>query len=111
MNNFKDIIERLRSLGFEAQAVESDQSRPRYPGPSEDYAELSEKEFRKVIDAIDDIEILEGLANRRKWLSTTKIKKWSDIQRQIIIERKFVIEAKRNGKVRRGKARTANARV
>ena len=110
MNNFKDIIERLRSLGFEAQAVESDQSRPRYPGPSEDYADLSEKEFRKVIDAIDDLEVLEGLANRRKWLRATKIKKWSDIQRKIIIERKFVIEAK-NERERRGKARPSNARV
>jgi hypothetical protein len=112
MNNIKDIVERLRSLGFEARAVECSPARPSSIGPSMDYADLSEKEFRRVISKVDDLATLEGIANRSKFLKTKKLKKWSEVQRSIILEQKFKLEAKTKIDTRRrGKARTANAGV
>lgn len=95
MNKFNNSIERLVSLG-----------------PTKDYADLSEKEFRRVISQVDDIRTLEGIANRRKILNAKQLKKWSEVQRSIILEQKFIIEAKTKGDTRRrGKARATNVNV
>ena len=94
MKEIKDIVERLRALGFEAKINNTEVRRPASPGPSLDYAELSEKEFRRVVSRIDDINILAGMANRRKLLSAPWLKKYSPVQRSIILERKFQLEQK-----------------
>ena len=95
MNKFNNSIERLSSLGF-----------------TKDYADLSEKEFRRVISQVNDIRTLEGIANRRKILNANQLKKWSEVQRSIILEQKFIIEAKTKVDTgRRGKARATNVNV
>jgi len=95
MNKIKHNVERLRSLGS-----------------LKDYADLSEKEFRRVISQVEDIRILEGIANRRSYLNAKQLKKWSEVQRSIILEQKFIIEAKTKVDTgRRGKARPSNVNV
>lgn len=108
MKEFKDIVERLRALGFEAKINETEIQRPANLGPAKDYAELDEKEFRRVIDRVDDLETLAGIANRRKILGIISLKKYSPVQRSIIMERKLKLEQRdrlRNGPKGRAKAR------
>ena len=81
-------------------------------GSSKDYADLSEKEFRRVISQVENIRILEGIANRRSYLNAKQLKKWSEVQRSIILEHKFKLEAeKKIDTRRRGKARPSNVNV
>ena len=95
MNKFNNSIERLSSLGS-----------------TKDYADLSEKEFRQVISQVNDIRILEGIANRRTYLNAKQLKKWSEVQRSIILEQKFKLEAETKVDTRRrGKARPSNVNV
>jgi len=106
MKELKDVVERLRALGFEARINTTEATQPASPGPSLDYAELPEKEFRRVVSRIDDINVLAGMANRRKLLSAPWLKKYSPIQRSIIMERKFALEQKDKANVTRGRKKT-----
>ena len=57
-----------------------------------DYAELTEKQFASALADITDYEELSGLANRRKILNAPQLTRWSERQREQIIERKFELQ-------------------
>ena len=58
---------------------------------SKDYAEMSEREFTQMLSGITDLQILEGIANRRKILNAPQLKKYTQWQRDLIIQRKWEI--------------------
>lgn len=62
-----------------------------------DYALLGEKDFSAALQGISDLGELEGLANRRKILNAPQLLRWSERQREQIIERKFELQ-KENAK-------------
>lgn len=51
---------------------------------SKDYAEMTEKEFARVLQEITTEEELEAVANRRKHLQAPHLKKWSPWQKAAI---------------------------
>jgi len=63
------------------------------PERVQDYATLGEKDFQRVVNEYHSLAELEGLANRRKILNAPQLPKWSAVQREIIIQRKFELEA------------------
>jgi len=63
------------------------------PERVQDYATLGEKDFQFVVNEYHSLAELEGLANRRKILNAPQLAKWSAVQREIIIRRKFELEA------------------
>ena len=63
------------------------------PDKVQDYASLGEKDFQLVVNEYHSLAELEGLANRRKILNAPQLAKWNAIQREIIIRRKFELEA------------------
>ena len=62
------------------------------PQKVQDYAFLGEKDFQTVVNEYHSLAELEGLANRRKILNAPQLQKWSAVQREIIIQRKFELE-------------------
>ena len=62
------------------------------PDKVQDYATLGEKDFQLVVNEYHSLAELEGLANRRKILNAPQLQKWSAVQREIIIQRKFELE-------------------
>ncbi len=62
------------------------------PQKVQDYATLGEKDFQTVVNEYHSLAELEGLANRRKILNAPQLQKWSAVQREIIIRRKFELE-------------------
>ena len=62
------------------------------PQKVQDYATLGEKDFQRVVNEYHSLAELEGLANRRKILNAPQLQKWSAVQREIIIQRKFELE-------------------
>ena len=63
------------------------------PDKVQDYATLGEKDFQRVVNEYHSLAELEGLANRRRILNAPQLQKWSAVQREIIIQRKFELEA------------------
>ena len=63
------------------------------PQKVQDYATLGEKDFERVVNEYHSLAELEGLANRRRILNAPQLAKWSAVQREIIIQRKFELEA------------------
>ena len=63
-----------------------------------DYASLNEKDFYTALQRISNLAELQGLANRRKILNAPQLARWSEVQRQQIIERKFELQAKESRK-------------
>ena len=63
------------------------------PDKVQDYATLGEKDFQTVVNEYHSLAELEGLANRRKILNAPQLQKWNAVQREIIIQRKFELEA------------------
>ena len=57
-----------------------------------DYSLLSEKQFLTVLNGIDCLLELEGLANRRRILNAPGLPRWTDIQRGMIVQRKLELE-------------------
>jgi len=57
-----------------------------------DYASLNEKDFSAALQGISNLGELEGLANRRKILNAPQLTRWSERQREQIIERKFELQ-------------------
>ena len=58
---------------------------------SKDYADMSEREFTQMLAGITDLLLLEGIANRRKILNAPQLKKYTQWQRDLIIQRKWEI--------------------
>lgn len=88
MSQLENIVERLRALGYEADVIPaSDFTR----NPVQDYADLSEREFKKVLDKITTLSELQGMANRRRYLQVN-LKKYSQWQIDLIKRRKWELE-------------------
>jgi len=61
------------------------------PTMAKDYADMAEKEFSAMLATISDLGELEGIANRRKILNAPQLKRYSQWQRDLIIQRKWEI--------------------
>jgi len=59
--------------------------------PSQDWADLGEKDFEKALQKITSVEELSGVANRRRILRHD-FKQWSEVQKSLILNRKFILE-------------------
>ena len=57
-----------------------------------DWSELEEKEFGLVLAKIETREELEGAANRKKFLNAPQLPTWSQVQIQMIKQRKWELE-------------------
>ena len=62
--------------------------------PTVDWADLGEKDFELALQTITTVEELSGVANRRRVLNHD-FKKWSEVQKSLILSRKFVLENKK----------------
>ena len=58
---------------------------------AQDFADMTEKEFSEMLATISDLGELEGVANRRKILNAPHLKRYSQWQRDLIIQRKWEI--------------------
>ena len=58
---------------------------------AKDFADMTEKEFSAMLATISDLCELEGIANRRKILNAPQLKRYSQWQRDLIIQRKWEI--------------------
>jgi len=58
---------------------------------SKDYAAMNEKEFARILQEIHTEEELEAVANRRKYLQASHLKKWTPWQRSAIRRRLWEI--------------------
>ena len=54
-----------------------------------DAADLSEKDFSKLLKTITDLQELQGFANRRAVLNAPQLQKWKPWQRELILQRKW----------------------
>jgi hypothetical protein len=61
------------------------------PAMAKDFADMTEKEFSAMLATIFDLGELEGIANRRKILNAPQLKRYSQWQRDLIIQRKWEI--------------------
>jgi len=61
------------------------------PVMAKDFADMTEKEFSAMLATISDLGELEGIANRRKILNAPQLKRYSQWQRDLIIQRKWEI--------------------
>ena len=61
------------------------------PAMAKDFADMIEKEFSAMLATISDLGELEGIANRRKILNAPQLKRYSQWQRDLIIQRKWEI--------------------
>ena len=61
------------------------------PAMAKDFADMTEKEFSAMLATISDLGELEGIANRRKILNAPQLKRYSQWQRDLIIQRKWEI--------------------
>lgn len=59
-----------------------------------DYAELNNKDFSDMLEEINDLTLLAGIANRRKVLNAPNLKRYSKDQRNLILSRKYEIQRK-----------------
>jgi hypothetical protein len=57
-----------------------------------DAADLNERDFTELVNAISDLGELEGFANRRSILNAPDLKRWSVMQRDIILARKWKLQ-------------------
>ena len=80
---------RVARIGI-AMMTEEDLKRLDWKAP--DYAEMSEKDFLKLMKAVTDLVELEAIANRKKHLNCRKLKDWDHFQRQAILQRKWELQ-------------------
>jgi len=57
-----------------------------------DYTQLNEREFVQALKSYTDLEELEGLANRRRFLNSPQLQRWLPWQREQILQRKWELE-------------------
>lgn len=57
-----------------------------------DWSDLDENEFYQALQTVRSIAELEGVANRRRVLRNPNLSTWSDVQKQIILQRKYELE-------------------
>ena len=61
------------------------------PAMAKDFADMTEQEFTAMLATIPNLGELEGIANRRKILNAPQLKRYSQWQRDLIIQRKWEI--------------------
>ena len=59
---------------------------------SADYSKLGEKEFYAALKQYNSLQELDGLANRRRHLNALDLPRWSAVQREMILRRKWELE-------------------
>ena len=59
---------------------------------SQDYADLNERDFIRMLNEVTDLAELEGVANRRKILNAPQLNKYSRWQRDLIMQKKWELE-------------------
>lgn len=91
-----NILAQLRGLGFEA--TWHDREPRKLGGIAEDFADLSDQDFERMLNKVNSLEQLAGIANRRKLLRAPWVKRYSEAQRQMIVSRKLELQNKRKGK-------------
>ena len=89
----------LRGFGFAAKAALRKKQK-RKLGPFKDFADLSVEQLRAALRSITSLDELEGLANRKRYLSAQHLRGWSDAQVKIILERKAEIISAQRSKAR-----------
>lgn len=57
-----------------------------------DWSDLDENEFYQALQTVKSLAELEGVANRRRVLQNPNLSTWSDVQKQIILQRKYELE-------------------
>jgi len=87
------LFSELRRLGFEAHYSEHE---PHDLGKvfPDDYSTLSEKDFETMLAGVQDLQALEGIANRRRILGLRFLQQYSPAQIDLIKARKWQIENK-----------------
>ena len=61
------------------------------PYLAKDYADMTEREFTQMLAEVTDLRVLEGIANRRKLLNAPQLKRYTQWQRDLILQRKWEI--------------------
>ena len=61
------------------------------PAMAKDFADMTEQEFTAMLATIPNLGELKGIANRRKILNAPQLKRYSQWQRDLIIQRKWEI--------------------
>ena len=61
------------------------------PAMAKDFTDMTEQEFTAMLATIPNLGELEGIANRRKILNAPQLKRYSQWQRDLIIQRKWEI--------------------
>ena len=89
----------LRGFGL-AASVALRKKQKRKLNPSQDFADLSAEQLRGALRSISSLEELEGLANRKRYLSADHLRGWSAEQVKIIMERK--VELSTRAEIERG---------
>ena len=56
--------------------------------------EANLKDFSDMLEQINDLTLLAGIANRRKVLNAPELKRYSDEQRKLILSRKYELQRK-----------------
>lgn len=59
---------------------------------SADYSKLGEKEFYAALRQYNSLQELDGLANRRRHLRAPHLTRWSAVQREMILQRKWELQ-------------------
>ena len=95
MEKLNDILSKIRALGFEARFIPANSEQARgitvNPALGSDFAELSERDFERVLKKCSTIQELEGIANRRRTLGVN-LKRWNAWQIAAIKSRKLELE-------------------
>jgi len=61
------------------------------PYLAKDYADMTDREFTQMLAEVTDLRVLEGIANRRKLLNAPQLKRYTQWQRDLILQRKWEI--------------------
>ena len=70
--------------------TEEDLKRLEWKAP--DYAVMSETDFIRLLNAVTDLVELEAIANRKRHLNLSDLKRWNNFQRKAILQRKWELE-------------------
>ena len=100
LDKLEGLVWLLNMKGFAASLVrrEAPIMKPTGMCFAEDFADLPERDFRRMLSEVGSVDELYGIANRAAVLGDPSLKRWNHWQREMIIERKFELQAKESRK-------------
>lgn len=100
LDKLEGLVWLLNMKGFAASLVRREASIMKPTGMcfAADFADLSERDFRRMLSEVGSVDELYGIANRAAVLGDRSLKRWNERQREMIIERKFELQAKEQKK-------------